>query len=145
MGLIVSPLVNNPMKGGLLKCCLFILFTFIAVCFPVFTSTCYADDPPSCPVTFDDVQLNTLSGNLFTVFPFSLLPYCANLLDGMASITPLSPAGMEVSLYGDILTFHPFEWFEGSYGVDVVFSAIRVVMLTLLIFGLVKHVLEYIL
>jgi hypothetical protein len=119
-------------------------FLVIILFFSLFTvSPVFAD---SCD-EWNNLEVPTMLGGIWTAlsekFPFSIIVFAGQILDEFSSISPTSPAGIELDVLHTTIT--PF-WFIGSSSIaDGVFLGIRLLILIVTIFSIVKHVIEAIL
>ncbi|MCE5194377.1 MAG: hypothetical protein LLF28_02810 [Nitrospiraceae bacterium] len=107
-----------------------LLFLFVPV---LASAECSAEFNPS---GFDDLMSQFRSS-----FPINLVAVAYNFLDEMSAVEPISLSEVELTMTG--LTIRPFSFL--SLGVfDVFFTFLRIALIALLIFQIVRHLLEYV-
>jgi hypothetical protein len=87
-------------------------------------------------------NVDNISGAISSAFPFSLILFAKDILTDLAGVTAESFTSAEISLFG--ITITPLSVLDNS-GFDMFMQFLRVATLVIVIFSVVKHVLENIL
>ena len=123
-----------------------ILFLTCIFLFSLMLSVSYADDLTCAErialTHFTTGKVDLLQEKLKVTFPTNFLQAGYDLFDSMSNISPVSPAGMSLTVFS--VNFTPLSFMDNS-AFDVLFSGIRILMLAFIILSVVKHVIEVIL
>lgn len=112
-----------------------IVFLLIAVmCGSVFAEC--------APVEFGGAAFDGFKETLNERFPFSVITEVVTFLDDLTRIEVKSPSDITMSFVG--VDVPVFGFLENSV-FDVVMTGIRYLMLAMIAFGIVKHLMEYVL